>query len=393
MCTQIMKREILLLVILIFFLIVVGLFTYVIIAKSRRIRRSEKTKDFRDEIQTDLQKVLSGEIPQITHVEKVRTASHSDLYQETYELILLERIENGDEEESELFRSLAYDLGLPNACKELIESQNIRKITEGSRKAGLYRYDKVIPALLIALKTISGEAQIQILLALSRIGNAWTLKWAFDEISEHVMINQRAANEILEAFIGDKLELYRDMICHDEDYIAALFLRSIDEKIAHDLSDTIGKHAKHGSKELRVASAYALGVSKNVETSSYLKELITDVDWEVRAQAAKALGKTVCPEIADSLVEASSDREWWVRQNAVQTLLSYPNSKELLLSIISRQDAYACDSVLYVLEGQKGDDYSEVFSRALEAKREMAHINDEDLSSQKDIIGRKELAC
>lgn len=76
------------------------------------------------------------------------------------------------------------------------------------------------------------------------------------------------------------------------------------------------------AKEVRFASALALGKSKSREALPLLADALeTDKEWWVRFAAAVALGDSRDPQAVASLARASSNEtEWQVRMQAVRSL-------------------------------------------------------------------------
>jgi len=79
---------------------------------------------------------------------------------------------------------------------------------------------------------------------------------------------------------------------------------------------------RDGAREVRFASALALGQSKGQGTVALLAgSLHNDADWWVRFAAAVSLGEDRDPRAVDSLAEAAeTDPEWQVRMQAVRSL-------------------------------------------------------------------------
>jgi HEAT repeat protein len=268
----------------------------------------------------------------------------------TLEDILFEIMENGNEDVKERVRKTAYYFGLPEKCLFMIRERLTGNIAIGCRKAGLYRYEAAIPDIIKVLDIVSSETQFQALMALARIGKEDAMVEAFEKIHRLILVNERAVNETLNNYIGDRVSLYKRMIHHESEYLVRLFLKAIDREIASKLIDDIIKVTENGGKEARLAGIVAIGRSGVKKKIPRLTKALRDEEWEIRAMAAKTLGILTDQSALKPLAKAARDREWWVRQNAVNSLLSYSNCGDILVSIANTGDKFAYDSMLFTLE-------------------------------------------
>ena len=268
---------------------------------------------------------------------------------QTLENMLLDILEYGEGEAAVRASTIAYYFEYPEKCISMIRDRLAGNVAIGCRKAGLYHYADAIPDILKALDIVSSETQLQALMALARIGNITAMLEAFDKIYRLVLINERTVNEILNAFMGDRFELYKKMIHHKSEYLVYLFLKAIDQETAGRLIEDIIQLYKTGGKETRLACIIAIGKAGNSRKNYMLVHALGDKEWEIRAAAAKTLGVLTDPDAIGPLAKAARDREWWVRQNAVSSILVYPNCEEVLVSLAETGDKYAYDSIQYTL--------------------------------------------
>jgi len=339
----------------VFAAILAGLYIFVIYSKIAQAHRTKVQVTYTQTIRPaveDLSTAPDADYSELhqTYVAVARKNMKKKAYHTALEAILLEYLEESGQERRQRVLKIAYDLELPCLCLAQIESRNNRNVAFGCRKAGLYQYVEAVPRMLGALSILSSETQFQILMGLSRIGDVNAMCQAFNTISRYIMANERAVSEILEAFPGNKQELFQRMIHSEEEYVAALFIKSLDRDVMKFLAGDITGILESGGKEMRIAAIKAIGSMDENIPIVQLREALTDEDWEVRAMAAKALGAQVDPEGGAALATALHDPEWWVRQNAAFALLSYPDCEELFLSMIETKDAYARDSIVNALE-------------------------------------------
>ena len=268
---------------------------------------------------------------------------------QTLEDILLDLLEEAEGEKKLRLLTISYHFDFPEKCLSLIRSRISGNVAIGCRKAGLFNYENAIPEILKTLEILSSEVQLQALMALARIGNTAAMIEAFDKIHRLIFFNERAANEILNVFSGNRQELYKHMLHHQSNYLVCLFLKSINSEVAGSLINDIVSISENAGKETRLAGIIAISKSGKTGKIPMLIKALNDAEWEIRAMAAKTLGILTGPRAVKPLIKAAGDREWWVRQNAVTSILAYPNCEDILCSIARTGDKYAYDSVLYCL--------------------------------------------
>ncbi|MGH7530754.1 MAG: HEAT repeat domain-containing protein [Gemmatimonadales bacterium] len=79
----------------------------------------------------------------------------------------------------------------------------------------------------------------------------------------------------------------------------------------------------HGSLEIRIQVARALGSLPHRDSVAALSRLVADPAWEVRAQAARSLGMIADPRTLPLVRAALRDAEWWVRLRAALALMRF----------------------------------------------------------------------
>ena len=269
---------------------------------------------------------------------------------QTLENMLLDILENAEGETETRALAIAKHFKFPENCILMIRSRLSGNIAIGCRKAGLYKFSNAIPDIQKVLDILSSSIQLEALMALSRIGDTIALVQAFDKIHRLIFVNERAINEIIRAFTGEQLELYKKMIFHKSDYLVRLFLKAIDKGTANKLIDDIILISQGGDKETRLACIIAIGRSGNREKVPALIQAMSDKEWEIRAMAVKTLSVLTSPKAVMHIKKAACDREWWVRQNAVTTILEYPDYEKNLISIVKKGDRFAYENILYTLQ-------------------------------------------
>lgn len=341
--------------------LLLSLYLFTLFTKINTARKKATQKKHEQSITPVLQRVLQPTEP---IDENARQQDYQALdwknkgrsFYEVIERLLLAALSHPETEEEKRARALdlAYQLELPAQCLSLIKNRDAEKVALGCYKAGLYKYEQALPSMLDALKLLSSNCQMQIIQAISSIGDVAAMEEAFDRIQGAVLINQRSLAEAMDSFAGDKYQLYRRMFQHSSEYVMITFMKSIDAETAKMLIPEILSIAQTGDKEIRIAAIKALTKAGDQEQIPYLLKALSDPDWEIRAIAAKALGQLTPPEASEHLLKAVCDAEWWVRQNAATALLSYPNFESLLTAALKTGDSFARDSLLHAVK-KKGD--------------------------------------
>ena len=331
------------------------LFISVVYIKLMQARREKERIADTKKIKPVLHKLITAENVKFFKnnghsVMKLTEKLHAKSSMQTLEDILLENLEDSDNRTKARVRTVAYQFGFPEKCLSMIRDRLTGNISIGCRKAGLYQFEDAIPDLLKTLDILSSDTQYQALMALARIGDSTAMLQAFNKIHRLVFVNERTINEMLNTFSGDRHKLFSEMIYHQSDYLARLSMKAIDGETANTLIKDIISIYQNGDKETRLACITAIGKTGMSGKNTLLIRAMSDKEWELRAMSAKMLGILKDPSALKPLAKAARDREWWVRQNAVNSILAYPNSGEILLSIAKTGDSYAYDSILYALD-------------------------------------------
>jgi len=279
---------------------------------------------------------------------------NSGNYRAVVDDYLLKALELPNPENRERLIAIARRLDFLSECQTQIRSRSLGISALGSRRAGLYDFTETVEDMVAALDVLSSENQFEILMALTRIGDADALSRAFERIKTHIIINERAVIEILSAFPGreKKLELFRNMIHGDIEYITVLFLKAADREMVQVLLNDIITVLHDGNMEIRAAAVRALSTLCREAPVDELIRALEDNDWEVRSLAAKALEPVITGEASNALYRALFDQQWWVRQNAANALLKHPGYEVLFILAAESGDEYTRDSIISALENE-----------------------------------------
>ena len=303
---------------------------------------------------------------------------------QTLEELLLGYLESETGETKLRAQAIAYHFGFPEKCLFMIRDRLTANIAIGCHKAGLYEYESAVPDMFKALDIVSGDIQLQALMAFARIGGTVAMIQALNKIHRFILVNERAFSEILNTFSGDRYVLFRSMIRHESEYLVHLFLKSIDEETAATLvNEIIAVYKSSSNREIRLAGIIAIGRSGNSRKIRILIDAMKDEEWQIRAMAAKTLGVLTNPRAIPLLKKAARDREWWVRQNAIASILAYPNCEEVLVSIVRKRDLFAYESILYTL-GKANE--TKLLSTIREVWQEGTKVPEVEVKKQADLM-------
>jgi HEAT repeat protein len=130
---------------------------------------------------------------------------------------------------------------------------------------------------------------------------------------------------------------------------------------------------KDSSKEVRFASALALGKIKGADTiSPLINALQLDPEWWVRFAAASALGENRDPRSVVALgVAAENEKEWQVRMQAVRSL-GQVGSRDAVYALskpLKDSDASVRAAAALALGQIGGPDAASLLAEALHAER------------------------
>jgi len=287
----------------------------------------------------------------------------SDAYRDTVDEYLTDHLEQHDRKNEERLITIARRLCFHSDCIAYIKNRNPKISAMGSHRAGLYNFTEAIEDMLKSLDILSSENQFEVLVAFARIGLAEPMLQAFEKIKKSVIINERAAIEILTIFRNgdEKRKLFRTMISGDTDYLVTLFLKAVDSVMAELLVYDIVQVLFSGNKEVRAAAVKSLATLGSEAPESVLIMAMEDDHWEIRALAAKALGPIPTPSASQTLYNALFDRQWWVRQNAANALIKHPDYETYFRRAVESGDKYSLDSIIAALQKSNNPELLEFF--------------------------------
>jgi HEAT repeat protein len=207
--------------------------------------------------------------------------------------------------------------------------------------------------LLIELMKDKPLVRLAVIQALSRLPSYQNISYIFDAFVQDPIPQSRAYINIMHG-LGDKIESFVG------EYITkalpveklALLIELAGSVPLRALYDKIIGFSNHPEKEIRIASARALGNFLMPEAQKDLVRLTKDDAWEVQAQAYKSLGKLKLSDSSEDLEKGLYSFNWHVRYNAGFGLAMLGISGIERLKAITKEtkDRFASDMATMVLD-------------------------------------------
>lgn len=245
---------------------------------------------------------------------------------------------------------LSEDTGLVDYEIKKLDERDDFKVALSCRKLGEMRSRTSCSALLKALYRNQLDIKYHSLMALSKIGDMDSFMEGFDVLSKTAVLSERSLIEIVDTFQGDKHELYKRMINHDNSFISSVFIKSAGNFVDGKISEEISKFIMDDDKNKKIAAIKSIGQIGDIRFIDKLIQSLEDESWEVRAVAAKSLGKLQDSRALDVLKRKLSDREWWVRYNSAWSIIRIPGGVEVVEDILSQEDKFAKDILISAVE-------------------------------------------
>lgn len=247
---------------------------------------------------------------------------------------------------------VARSFGFPMKALKLFNSRSIINVALACRKSGLYRNAAAAPSILKALRAVSSTVQFQAVTALAQIGEISYFLQAFEDIQQYIMLNERTLFEIIKTYEGDMRSMYETMIAHTTDYLATIFLKSMDADMARGLSHEVVSQLGSENMERLIAAVKAVSYVDDPLVVEKLKGFLGDKRWQVRAAVVKALGGYTNYDLAPYLVAALSDENWWVRTNAAKSLLRFDDIGPYVDEVVRGGDKFAKDCLSHAIKSK-----------------------------------------
>ncbi|MDI3529852.1 MAG: hypothetical protein PWQ23_1671 [Thermoanaerobacter sp.] len=354
--------------IVVFSVIILALYTYLIFEKIYVLINNILKQRYMNEIS----KFLDGLIYLLdekdvdeTDIEKLRVLMRNKIKRNLIEERMAYYFENFKGIVAERLTVLCEKIGLIDYEISNLNKGNMFKVSLACRYLGDYRSKKAVKPLLNLVTTHSLDLLYNVLLALAKIGDEESFVEAFKKLSNKILLSERSIIEIVDNFEGDKLYVYKSLMYLDDDFVASIFIKSAGNYRDTSLADDIAKFLKSNNKEKKIAALKALGSMGDNRFTDEIIELLKDEEWEVRAVTAKVLGQIQDERALVPLVDALSDKQWYVRYNAAHSLININGGLEAIKTVFQKDDNFAKDIVVSVLETDYGYDkllqYESVF--------------------------------
>lgn len=354
------------------------LYVYLLYQKALEFIETKKEKVYKKEVIPFIDKImedLENRYPDEDKILKVRTIIKNRIKRK----LIIERINVYIELYNGKIR-----ISMTRLCEETgivdYELKNLKKgdkfnIALSCKNLGEFRSKSALSELTKIIDKNFVDIRYHSLMAISKIGDANSLVYAFNKLSNNLLLSDRSLTEIIDSFEGDKAQLYKSMINSDDLFLSTIFIKSAGNYMDIDLNYQIAKYIDDEDKNRRIAAIKAIGQNGDVRFLDKLIHKLKDEEWEVRSAASKSLGRLGDSKALPKLVESLSDSQWWVRYNSARSIFQIPRGIEIIETVIKGEDKFAKDILIASLEdsGVINDIYLYENSQD-EKKRDLANL-------------------
>lgn len=336
--------------------VIISLFLSLFIHKSIEIKSKRKAvllkQDIVPKIDVIIEQLHSGVSVHDLDINQIKAAKKNRFQRQIISDRIVESLSNKDRPFKENVVALCENLGfVDDEIKHLMSNDNLVK-AEAAKLLGEYRSRKAVTALVNEVANDSDMLEYNILLALSRIGDADALIKAFNHLNPESEFSFHALVEIIDQFNGDKNILYPQMVKHKLEYVALAFIGSAGQNKCYTIDNQIAEYLQHESKELRISAIKFLGEVGDRKWIKDIANLLEDPEWEVRAIVIRIIGDlSPSTSVNKELINALNDEQWYVKNYAGASLLKTNEGIEMLISNMSKASADKKKEVALILSG------------------------------------------
>lgn len=336
--------------------VIIVLFFSLFIHKSVAINSKRKAvlleQEIAPKIDAIVEKLQSGVSVHELDINQIKKAKKNRIQRQIISDRIVEYLGNKDRPFGENVVALCENLGfVDDEIRHLMSNDNLVK-AEAAKLLGEYRSRKAVTALVKEIVDDSDMLEYNILLALSRIGDADALIKAFNHLNSESEFSFHALVEIIDQFNGDKNILYPQMIKHKSEYVAIAFIRSAGQNKCYKIDNEIAEYLQHESKELRISAIKFLGEVGESKWVEDIANLLEDPEWEVRAIVIRIIGNlSPNTSVNKKLINALNDDQWYVKNYAGASLLKTKEGIKMLISNMSEASDDKKTEIALILSG------------------------------------------
>lgn len=244
--------------------------------------------------------------------------------------------------------------------KEYIISQipvrNVIKKIFYIRAAGNFRIKEVASMIEASLLNINGNVDLQYhgLLYFSYTGSIDSFRKLLLQKNIYVLLPNRLLQEVLDAYTGDKKELFTELLSSEDEYIKTACIKAIGKESYTDLIPAIADIMETSNHNLKIACIRSLALLEATEKVFLIEAEAAHDLWEVRAAVMKTLGQLKQSTSLTILERGLSDKEWWVRKNAAFAMAGYSDNGSIIDRVNKGEDTFAKDALRAAVEERTG---------------------------------------
>jgi len=341
--------EILILIIILIFSIVAGIFSAAIYRRTSRGIRYRNLDRARNLYSNKVGKYLDSGNIQTTISELASRANTTEWH--AMEEVLLDMMEQANH--ADKIKVLLLELGYVDYYERRLGKNNIIKRASAIYKLGKMRCERSTWKLIPYLKDGNPEIVTVTIRSLSKIGMPIGLVSILDEIP-NILTKPLSSKKTLENSIANFGAVsipylveyggkYTDPLCKSLALDILSTLKAT-EAVPLALSCMSDQDPEVRAKSLKVICT--AGNDLKISDTCRVMDLLSDPAWFVRLQAAKTLGSLRNEKTADKLGDALLDSNWQVRNAAATALTKFGNrSLHIFLGTLLYKDRYAKESI------------------------------------------------
>jgi HEAT repeats len=362
----------------------------VLLRRRRRQKFFSRIDTLRERYSPVIAGVLSGGIPYLTGLEKLRQISSPD------RLFMLERLcleRKPAPAEEPVLRRLSEDLGLVKIWQQrlmgqidqaslreaLINPQGLlRRVkflhflirSKSAENLGLIRHEASWPLLVKALEDTNPDLQVVAVRSLAAIQHPGGFLPIVEQLQKAVLGSASilSVRTLKSALVSFPLQIAGELqasLLHENPRIRFLATEVIREMVEREAADnpdfyldgknmngemieTFLKNLPFDSNpDVRARAAPVIAYLVDRHAASTLVNLLEDPAWFVRLHAARSLAKRRFLSHADRISSALTDTNWRVRETAVRTMRDFgPVGLDLLTAhFLATRDRYSREQV------------------------------------------------
>lgn len=354
------------------------LYVYLLYQKALEFIETKKEKTYKKEVIPFIDKImqdLENRYPDEDKILKIRTIIKNRIKRKLIieRIIVYTELYNGNIRNS--MTRLCEETGIVDYELKNLKKGDKFNIALSCKNLGEFRSKRALSELVKIVDKNFVDIRYHSLMSISKIGDANSLVYAFNKLSNNLLLSDRSLTEIVDSFEGDKAQLYKSMINSDDVFLSTIFIKSAGNYMDIDLNFQISKYIDDEDKNRRIAAIKAIGQNGDVRFLDKLIDKLKDEEWEVRSTTSKSLGRLGDSKALPKLVESLSDSQWWVRYNSARSIFQIPRGIEIIETVIKGEDKFAKDILIASLEdsGVINDIYLYENSQD-EKKRNLAYI-------------------